>query len=243
MANPSRYDSNDADSVIVIEPEDVLPADNLPPPETADDSADLGRGPSEDGVGWDNAAHWHRAVPGSDPEPAPEPEPEPKAEPEPEPKAEPEPEPKAEPESEAEPVADLGPGPEPVADLGSEPESGLGPEPEDDPALADPVPEPILRPAADASPGSGQAAPASERDRWREILSGFVDDPRAAVTEAAMLADQEVTAWTDRLRQRQEALREGWQDGKNPGTEEYRIALRAYRDLSRQLDAVASVLA
>jgi hypothetical protein len=75
--------------------------------------------------------------------------------------------------------------------------------------------------------------------RWHEILAMFVDDPRSSVEQAAVLADNRAEALVLSIRERQHALRSGWQRHEAE-TEELRIALQQYRlfrnwleDLSR----------
>jgi hypothetical protein len=199
MAENTRDDQSAVDSVIVIEPPDILPQGKTPDPLSEEDSGEArpwpapngaSATPSEDDVGWDSAAHWHRAVPATSDDPDPEGDPAP------------------------EQVA------EPVAELVAEPAALASPEPT---VKTDPV-------------ASQKATLAGGQDRWREILSGFVDDPHGSVEAAAALADQEVAALSARLSQRQDVLRGAWQ-GADRGTEDFRMALKAYRDFCMQLGA------
>lgn len=71
-------------------------------------------------------------------------------------------------------------------------------------------------------------------ERWREIQSGFVDDPHETVREADQLADEVVSTLTTALTDRKRGLDERWQAEKE-NTEELRLAMRAYRDLLDRL--------
>lgn len=54
------------------------------------------------------------------------------------------------------------------------------------------------------------------RANWRRVQAGFVDDPRAAVSDAADLVEHAAQALVDALRQRQKQLRDLW-DGPLAG--------------------------
>jgi hypothetical protein len=80
----------------------------------------------------------------------------------------------------------------------------------------------------------------AESDRfhaaWREIQSGFVDDPRDAVHQASTLAEEVLNALSTALKSRVQAVEEGWQGGDGAAdTERLRIALRGYRALLDQV--------
>jgi hypothetical protein len=117
--------------------------------------------------------------------------------------------------------------------------------------VEDPRPTPVE--AADiaepAGPGTPDAAPltgATEspgavglfeedavnrfRDRWRELQSGFVDDPAQAVRGADELVDEIMRE----LAERRQNLEEQWRDGAGD-TEELRVAIQEYRAFFNQL--------
>jgi hypothetical protein len=147
------------------------------------------------------------------------------------------------------PVAPHAPGPvfEPYA-----PESAA-------PATA-PVPVPSPRAAGEGEP-SAQPATAAEPDfaapllgdaaelraRWQRVQGDFVDDPRAAVSDAADLVGQTVETLMEALRQRQRQLRTLWERGGvdgspaatgtsgGPDTEELRLMMQRYRALFNEL--------
>ena len=127
-----------------------------------------------------------------------------------------------------------------------------------------PVPVPAPRatgeeePAAlpTGMPGPDFAAPllddaADLRGRWQRVQGDFVDDPQAAVSDAADLVGQTAEALIDALRQRQQQLRAAWErgaadgspDGQSPAamaagvpdTEQLRLMMQRYRALFNQL--------
>jgi hypothetical protein len=76
--------------------------------------------------------------------------------------------------------------------------------------------------------------------RLQQSLTGFVDGPRHAVEEAAAVLDETAKRVMAALTQRRNSLRDGWQ-GASEGrsaeadTEELRLALRAYREVTERL--------
>jgi hypothetical protein len=85
------------------------------------------------------------------------------------------------------------------------------------------------------SPLTGDQA--QVRQRWQEIQSTFVDDPRGSVTRAADLADTVVQSLIATVEERKATLRGAWDAGET-GTEELRTALRSYRVLIDRLSSV-----
>ena len=103
----------------------------------------------------------------------------------------------------------------------------------------------IPMPAADAAstptpatPAASEAAPDSS---WPQIQSLFVDDPHAAVRQAADVAGGALAALVAAARNREQTLRDSWQ-ADSTGTEELRTALRDYRDLAGRLSALSKDL-
>lgn len=122
---------------------------------------------------------------------------------------------------------------------------------------------PEARPAPEAEPPEAApvrepaASPAAEIDRlgrrMDRAVGGFVDDPRRAVREADAVLDETVSRLAALVEERQRKLRASWDpkddgngngngsaNGAGPGhprpdTEELRVALTRYRDLTRQL--------
>jgi hypothetical protein len=116
---------------------------------------------------------------------------------------------------------------------------------------------PVTAPSA-AAPEPEFAAPllgdATElRARWQRVQGDFVDDPLAAVGDAADLVGQTAETLVAALRQRQRDLRAAWQrsaggsptaaDGQSPAamapgapdTEQLRLMMQRYRALFNQL--------
>jgi hypothetical protein len=79
---------------------------------------------------------------------------------------------------------------------------------------------------------------------WQRVQAAFVDDPRAAVTEAADLVEHAAQALAGVLQQRQRTLREQW-DGEGDvngttaaDTERLRRTLKQYRAVFNQICGV-----
>lgn len=89
---------------------------------------------------------------------------------------------------------------------------------------------------------AGGTGPADEIDRlsrrMERAVGGFVDDPRRAVREADAVLDETATRLARLLDERRDALRASWREGEGTGTEELRVALTRYRDMTRKLLAV-----
>ncbi|MFH9725850.1 hypothetical protein ACH4M4_23225 [Streptomyces sp. NPDC017254] len=99
-------------------------------------------------------------------------------------------------------------------------------------------------PAPDGGGPAGQLLGDDERDllgqRLHQALAGFVDSPQDSVAEAAEVlaaVEQQLIA---SLRDRRTALRAGWQEngdpaGPGPDTEQLRLTLRTYREVTERL--------
>ncbi|MFF5973303.1 hypothetical protein ACFY7C_17445 [Streptomyces sp. NPDC012769] len=83
-----------------------------------------------------------------------------------------------------------------------------------------------------------------ERDRLEQrlhhALAVFVDSPQASVTEAAEVLDAAEHQLVAALKDRRAALRAGWQgtgeqNGVSPDTEQLRLTLRTYREVTERL--------
>nr|WP_191910052.1 hypothetical protein [Microbispora cellulosiformans] len=91
---------------------------------------------------------------------------------------------------------------------------------------------PVAYPAATTNaPGTGAVLDDALEGRWREIKSGFVDDPRQSVEQADALVEEALSAFTSR----REALLGQWKDNERGDTEALRLALHEYRTLLAQL--------
>lgn len=73
--------------------------------------------------------------------------------------------------------------------------------------------------------------------RMERAIGDFVDDPRRAVREADAVLDEAAKRLTRMLEERRTSLRGTWHDdnGSKVGTEELRVALTHYRDMTRRL--------
>jgi hypothetical protein len=73
--------------------------------------------------------------------------------------------------------------------------------------------------------------------RMERAVGGFVDDPRRAVREADAVLEEATSRLTRLLEERRSTLRGSWHgdNGERTGTEELRVALTKYRDMTRQL--------
>jgi hypothetical protein len=102
------------------------------------------------------------------------------------------------------------------------------PDEEPDPTLASPVAE-VAEVAEVADDGTGAD------ERWHEILTMFVDDPRSSVELAAGLVDDSAEALVVFVQERQHALLSAWQ-GDDAGTEQMRVALQGYRTFWNRIE-------
>ncbi|WP_329225412.1 hypothetical protein OHB07_02290 [Streptomyces sp. NBC_00111] len=114
-------------------------------------------------------------------------------------------------------------------------------------------PAPRTAPAAQASERTGRhgttgtgtvtEGPLVSRDhqdklsqRMQQAVTDFVESPRRAVEEADSTFDEIVSGLTEALTERRRVLRASWQEQDTDAqTEELRIALQRYRDISEQL--------
>lgn len=122
-----------------------------------------------------------------------------------------------------------------------------------EPAAAD---EPFSPGAAPSPPGmavgvsepsmSGLNGPliddaAGLRGNWQRLQAGFVDDPRAAVGDAADLVEHAAQVLVGALQQRQRSLRDMWDSGRSTGgnetadTERLRLVMQRYRTLFNEI--------
>jgi hypothetical protein len=108
-----------------------------------------------------------------------------------------------------------------------------------------PMPGSAAAPAASTTPADGIVPPGAPSDtpavsdgNWPQIQALFVDDPLAAVQQAADVVGGAMAALTAAATNREQTLRGGWQ-GDRTGTEDLRTALREYRDLAARLSTLA----
>jgi len=86
-------------------------------------------------------------------------------------------------------------------------------------------------------PEAAQGAPSSDPvwQRWREIQSNFVDEPRSAVAEAHALISGIVERAVRQLQEQRSALEQGWSSNKDISTEDLRCSLQSYREFLGRL--------
>ena len=72
------------------------------------------------------------------------------------------------------------------------------------------------------------------RDRWDDVQTGFVDNPRAAVQEAHDLVENVVDELTGTFTKERDSLEGQWNTG-NVDTEALRVALQRYRSFFDRL--------
>jgi hypothetical protein len=74
--------------------------------------------------------------------------------------------------------------------------------------------------------------------RWRDIQSGFVDEPRRAVMDADALVADLMQRLTRMFATEREELQSRWMAGDGASTEELRQGLRRYRSFFERLISV-----
>ncbi|MFG2607732.1 hypothetical protein ACGFT2_29935 [Streptomyces sp. NPDC048514] len=97
-----------------------------------------------------------------------------------------------------------------------------------------------------ATSGAGAPLlPHDEADQWeqrmRQVVAGFVDEPRGAVEEADRALEELTARFTEAVTRRRHTLRRSWEGAEENGpgtdtdTEQLRLALRDYRELAGHL--------
>lgn len=76
---------------------------------------------------------------------------------------------------------------------------------------------------------------AGYRARWGGIQTGFVDEPRRAVTEADALVSELTTRLTQSFADEKRQLESRWDKAENISTEDLRQAMRRYRSFFERL--------
>jgi hypothetical protein len=94
--------------------------------------------------------------------------------------------------------------------------------------------------AAEPAASSAEESLIADLDRlrasWLRLQAGFVDDPQAAVADAADLVEHTAQALVGALRQRQKQLRDAWEHEPDASdTEHLRLVMQRYRALFRQI--------
>ncbi|MFD9332761.1 hypothetical protein [Streptomyces sp. NPDC060065] len=71
--------------------------------------------------------------------------------------------------------------------------------------------------------------------RIRHAVGGFVDEPRDAVAEADQVLEELAARFTDAVSRRRTKLRTSWHEKTGADTEQLRLALRDYREVTERL--------
>ena len=74
--------------------------------------------------------------------------------------------------------------------------------------------------------------------RWQQVQSEFVDDPRKSVAHAHQLVSDAVQRIVDTFTQERNELERQWSDGKDVSTEDLRVSLQRYRAFFERLLSV-----
>ena len=73
------------------------------------------------------------------------------------------------------------------------------------------------------------------RDRWSDVQTGFVDEPRKAVQEADNLVASVMKRLAEGFANERSTLEKQWDSGDNVSTEDLRVALQRYRSFFDRL--------
>src|SRR5205085_5534188 len=76
------------------------------------------------------------------------------------------------------------------------------------------------------------------RARWQNVQTGFVDEPRKAVTEADELVASAMKRLAEIFANERDKLEHEWDRNDNVSTEDLRVALRRYRSFFDRLLSV-----
>lgn len=71
--------------------------------------------------------------------------------------------------------------------------------------------------------------------RWTDIQTTFVDEPKTAVRNADGLVSEVIQELSSRFAQERQGLEQQWSGGGDVSTEDLRMALRHYRDFFQRL--------
>ena len=73
------------------------------------------------------------------------------------------------------------------------------------------------------------------RNRWNDIQTGFVDEPRKAVEQADSLVASAMKRLAEVFAEERQKLEQQWDRGDNVSTEDLRVALQRYRSFFNRL--------
>lgn len=71
--------------------------------------------------------------------------------------------------------------------------------------------------------------------RWQQVQSEFVDDPRKSVSHAHQLVSEAVQRIVDTFTQERNQLERQWSEGGDVSTEDLRVCLHRYREFFTRL--------
>ena len=71
--------------------------------------------------------------------------------------------------------------------------------------------------------------------RWQQVQSEFVDDPRKSVSHAHQLVSDTVKRIVDTFTQERNQLEKQWSEGEDVSTEDLRVCLHRYREFFSRL--------
>jgi hypothetical protein len=120
--------------------------------------------------------------------------------------------------------------------------SGVGTEPGSTTDQDEPVPPQHSNAPAGGTDSAGDPAPllsaeasSSFQQRWEEVQTRFVDEPRGAVEQADGLVANLMQQLAEGFAQERERLEAQWDRGEDISTEELRVALQRYRSFFQRL--------
>ncbi|WP_236584073.1 hypothetical protein [Streptomyces sp. MBT53] len=108
----------------------------------------------------------------------------------------------------------------------------------------EPPPAPVAadkRHGGGADAGNGSLLPHDESDKFslrlQHAVTGFVDEPRSAVEEAAHVLEEVADRLAQAVTKRRDSLHSSWESkgSDDSDTEQLRLALRDYRELTERL--------
>ena len=76
------------------------------------------------------------------------------------------------------------------------------------------------------------------RNQWTEIQAAFVDEPKSAVKRADALVGDVLKSLSDTFAKERSNLESQWDRDGNISTEDFRMALRRYREFFNRLLAI-----
>jgi hypothetical protein len=107
----------------------------------------------------------------------------------------------------------------------------------DDPSVSGVVETMPHRVSNDVAPTPlfSQADVSDLRERWTDVQTGFVDEPRHAVEEADKLVATVMQRLAEAFANERASLEKQWDSGDNASTEDLRVAMQRYRSFFDRL--------